>query len=83
MSKNRIGWFYESASERKNNGYEPNRSSFTDICTLCKTICGVNFSIGYYNEHSKDEYLNVNEWLNTYEMVKKIATMDFLPRFDL
>ncbi|NJK94725.1 MAG: hypothetical protein HC905_07210 [Bacteroidales bacterium] len=28
-------------------GFKPNES-VTDICTLCRDICGVNFSVGYY-----------------------------------
>ena len=28
MAKNNVGWFYESASERNTNGYQPQKSSF-------------------------------------------------------
>jgi len=28
MARNNVSWFYESASERKNTGYQPQRSSF-------------------------------------------------------
>ena len=42
----------------------------TDICTLCEKACGVNLSIGYYDEHTPDERLNYNEWLDTYNVVK-------------
>lgn len=46
------------AHVRQYTGYsEPNRSSYTDIVTLCRNICGVNLSIGYRNEHSEDEHL--------------------------
>jgi len=30
---------------------EPDRSSYTDIGTLCHDIYRVNLIIGYYNEH--------------------------------
>ena len=53
-----------------NTGFvEPNRYSFTDICTLCTDICGVNFSVGYYNEHTSRESLNINEWYSSYSRV--------------
>lgn len=51
--------------------FQPNGSS-TDICTLCRDICGVNFSVGYYKPHSPNEYIMVNEWFNTYETVKHL-----------
>lgn len=43
---------------------EPNRFSFTDICTLCRDIPGANVSIGYYNEHTPRELLVIDEWLS-------------------
>ncbi len=50
----------------KITGYsEPDWSSYTDIVTLCRHICGVNLSIGYRNEHGTDEYLVIDKWLNT------------------
>ena len=51
-------------------GYtEPDRKSRTDIVELCKTVCGVNFSVGYYNEHGETERLVVEEWLYTLNML--------------
>lgn len=38
-------------------------------------IESVNLSIGYYNEHTYDEYLNVDEWHQTYELVIKSLNM--------
>jgi hypothetical protein len=49
---------------------EPNRSSFTDICTLCRDIPGVNVSIGYYNEHSPHEVLVLDEWLHQVQRIR-------------
>ncbi|MCL1795150.1 MAG: hypothetical protein FWG34_14960 [Oscillospiraceae bacterium] len=67
---------------KNKTGYkEPDKSSSTDICVLCKNICGVNFSVGYYNEHGCDEKLNVREWLNTYCMVKELLAENDLPKF--
>lgn len=47
--------------------YNEEPGSFTDIGTLCPSIgvCGVNISVGYYNEHSPDEILDLNEWYGT------------------
>lgn len=69
---------------RQMTGYsEPARSSYSDIGTLCRDICGVNLSIGYYNEHSVDEYLVVDEWLATLNMCRKWLAKHELPRFRL
>jgi len=49
--------------------------SFTDIVTLCdnsRSCCGVNLSVGYYDEHCKDETLNIEEWNNTLAIAKKM-----------
>lgn len=54
----------------KTNYSEPNKNSMSDICAIYKEICGVNLSIGYYNEHSINEYLKIDEWYNTYIITK-------------
>lgn len=38
--------------------------SFTDICILCKSICGVNVSVGYDMEHTPQEMLDMHQWYN-------------------
>ncbi len=68
--------------EQNTNYIEPDRSSRTDICELCTDICGVNFSVGYYREHYKDEKISYSEWLNTLNMARKLLSQD-LPRFKL
>ena len=65
----------------KTNYEEPNRESYTDICTLCKDICGVNLSVGYYNEHTNNESINFNEWLHTLNVARKLLDED-LPKFE-
>lgn len=60
---------------------EPDRRSYTDIVALCRNICGVNLSIGYYNEHTEDEYLVVSEWKNTLNLCRRWLSEDKLPRF--
>ncbi len=64
----------------KTNYSEPDRSSYTDITILCRDICGVNLSVGYYNEHSPEESINFNEWLNTLNMTRRLLEED-LPKF--
>lgn len=46
--------------------------SFTDIVTLCPIwgIAGVNLSIGYEDEHSESETLNIDWMYNTIDKVK-------------
>ncbi|HPO62716.1 MAG TPA: M28 family peptidase [Candidatus Kapabacteria bacterium] len=67
---------------KENTNYsEPNRSSYTDICTLCKEICGVNLSVGYYDEHTSYERINFNEWLHTLNVARKLLDED-LPKFE-
>ena len=66
----------------KNTGYKGiNDAGRTDIVALCETICGVNFSIGYYSKHHSDEYLDFAEWKDSLEMVRKLLRKD-LPRFE-
>ncbi len=51
-------------------GYvDAGKNSRTDIVALCKKICGVNFSIGYYNEHSAEEILLYTEWENSFNTI--------------
>jgi len=67
----------------KMTGYtEPDRSSYTDITTICRRIPGANLSIGYYQEHTVDEYLVLEEWRNTLEMAREWLSKP-LPRFFL
>jgi len=64
--------------------YDPERGSSSDIAILCDTVCGVNLSIGYYNEHSSAEYLKQDDWKKTLDRcrtwLKKKETP--LPRFE-
>lgn len=46
----------------------------TDIVVLCDKICGVNLSVGYYNEHTPQEKLCYEEWLHTYEVLATMLT---------
>ncbi len=66
----------------KVTGYtEPDRSSFTDIVTLCRRIAGVNLSIGYYDEHRENESLIYEEWENTLRVASRWLSEEDLPLF--
>lgn len=57
--------------------------SFTDISFLMpqwQTV-GVNLSVGYEDEHSKQEILNINPLFDTIKKVKKMLTEKEIPDF--
>ena len=58
--------------EEETGFIDAGRNSRTDIVALCRRICGVNLSIGYYNEHTPDEYLDFDEWLYTLDLVREM-----------
>ena len=62
---------------------EPDRLRSTDIAYLCRDICGVNLSCGYYNEHTTDEYVVKEEWRHTLQLLRSWLSADDLPRFPL
>lgn len=62
-------------------GYKPAPGSVTDISYLCKNICGVNMSVGYYNEHSSDEHLVIKEFERTLQTAYKWLSQKDLPKF--
>jgi hypothetical protein len=71
--------FYECINDTfikfiESYGFIENYGSFTDISIICPSwnIAGVNLSIGYYNQHSKMEYLNITEMNKTIEKVKNM-----------
>ena len=63
-------------------GYSIEKGSFSDIVKICKDICGVNISVGYYNEHTEYEFLDKQQWLSMLKTVTKWLKQDDLPRFD-
>ena len=65
-------------------GYtESDRHSYTDIGTLCRKIPGANLSVGYRNEHTKQEYLVVKEWQHTLDLSRQWLAGLGLPKFAL
>lgn len=73
----------------ENFGFIKSYGSFSDISVLCKKwgIGGVNLSIGYYDQHTKNEYLKIEEYYNTIKRVKNILKncpkqkFDYIERF--
>lgn len=64
---------FKNFIEEKTGYREPNKSSSTDIVHLCSKICGVNLSVGYYNEHCyDDEYLVLEEWQHTLNIARNM-----------
>lgn len=55
-------------------GYKEKSGTFTDICDIMPVAktAAVNLSSGYYNEHSKDEYIVIEELEHTIETVEKL-----------
>lgn len=39
---------------------------------LCEKICGVNLSVGYYDEHSSDEIVVEKEWKAALSTARKL-----------
>ena len=67
-------------------GFVENWGSYTDICDLMESwrIAGVNFSVGYRDEHTVSEVLFVEQALDTMQKVKKILIQpnETIPRFE-
>lgn len=55
-------------------GYKESYGSFSDISVLSPAsgIASVNLSCGYYNAHTKDEYVLLNEMYHTIEVTEKL-----------
>lgn len=56
-------------------GFDTAIGSFSDISFICPEwgVAGVNLSIGYENEHTKSEMLNVDWMMDTIDKVEKIC----------
>lgn len=71
--------FYDCANEDfqkyiLRHGFEKKFGSFSDICMLSPewNIASVNLSCGYFEEHTKHEYINLNYMEKTISKVKNI-----------
>lgn len=63
--------FLTQLDNLKSLGYEEAFGSFTDASNLAGAfdLCCCNLSVGYYNEHTQKESLNVKEMMNTYDVL--------------
>ena len=52
--------------------HDAGTESRTDIVVLCETVCGVNLSVGYYDEHGPNESFVYEEWAHTLEVVRNM-----------
>jgi len=75
--------FYDCDNEQfedwliENTGYTTNFGTCSDISELmCASgVAGVNFSCGYYKEHTKDEYIVLDEMERTMNTVKELVKL--------
>ena len=65
-------------------GFSEAKGSFSDISFLMPAwkICGVNLSVGYNDEHTVSETLNINWMYRTLENVKKMLVEKVIPTFE-
>jgi hypothetical protein len=68
---------------KSQTGYIPAQGSVTDISHLCRLICGVNLSVGYYDEHRAEEKLVVDQWENTLAIANNWLSKKDLPCYPL
>lgn len=64
-------------------GFVKSYGSFSDISILCPQwkVCGVNLSVGYQNEHSYSEFLNIKALERTINILKKMLSEKSIPDF--
>lgn len=75
--------------EEQMPGYKKETGTNTDIAVLLDKTkhkdliapCGVNISIGYYNEHGASELLKVQEWNSTLSHTYNLLIKPELPNF--
>lgn len=76
--------YYDCGNEEFKNyinsfGFIEQFGTYTDICTLSPKydIASVNLSAGYYNEHTKQEYINIKYlWDTIYKVIKILKDKD-------
>jgi hypothetical protein len=68
----------------ENFGFVNEWGTFSDISEICPEwkIAGVNLSVGYIDEHTKQERLFVNSMFSTYEKIVKMLTEKEIPAFE-
>lgn len=66
-----------------NFGFRESWGTFSDISYLAPAwdVCATNLSVGYYDEHSKQEILFVDALFNTINKVKRMLMEEDIPDF--
>lgn len=59
-------------------GYKRASGSFTDASNLSNRLACINLSVGYDNEHTSYETLDMNGAIATYEILCEIAELDYI-----
>ena len=72
-----LGTFYK--------GYKSSWGSYTDIVDICKSMAGVNISIGYYGQHGANERLVSAEWQRTLDFTRNFLSQEdgIIPKFTI
>lgn len=69
--------------EESQFGFKPERGLFSDADSICGILSGANFSVGYYEPHSSNEYVMPEEAYNTLlavaKMIEVIGSTKFGP----
>jgi hypothetical protein len=67
----------------KEEGYVEAMGSFTDSSNLSSTcdIACINLSVGYNNEHTPNEYINISDMLHTYYVLRD-SSLQFDDMYD-
>ena len=65
-------------------GFSEAIGTFTDISNICPKwkVAGVNLSVGYKEEHTKQERLYITPMFATLKKVKKMLTQSEIPSFE-
>ena len=74
---------FEEYIEEAFPGYEHAQGSFTDIVELCPAldIAGVNLSIGYDDQHTANEHLDVMNYIRTVYLAMNMLQRTEIPSF--
>ncbi len=72
--------FHEYLENELNYKFQTRYTS--DIDTLCDRICGTNLAVGYYDNHTENEYLYYSEWLHVLNDMRQWLSKPYFPRFE-
>ena len=57
---------FESFFQKETGFLDRKQTGGCDLSILCKSVCGANVGIGYFNHHTESERLYLEKWQNTY-----------------